>query len=132
MEKYSSEGKSLKEVLRDFENLGSSLSVQSALPRAMSAVIQARLTEKLCASIDTAGEGFVKQMSDLKIYVEAAKKDVNEQSGLLRESFWEVRDSLDEFKKSNEKSSRALTRATYVLAAVALIQVVIIAWPLFK
>lgn len=128
---WSSKGKGPEEIVRDMEGLGH-ISVDNPLPHTMSAAIHMKLVGKLCDTIDTASDNFVRQSNDLKVYIEAAGEDFKKQSDALRESFREVRNSLDEFKKSSEKASSALTIATYVLAFVALVQAVILAYPLFK
>jgi len=117
---WSSKGRSPEEIVRDMEGLGH-ISVDNPLPHTMSAAIHVKLVGKLCDTIDTASDNFVRQSNDLKVYIEASGEDFKKQSGALRESFREVRNSLDEFKKSSEKASSALTIATYVLAFVALV-----------
>jgi hypothetical protein len=84
------------------------VSPDSHLAAAISAQIQLQLVGKLCSSVDTASGDFVRQ------------------SHALRESMGGIRSSLRKFRESNERASRALTRATYVLAGVALIQAVIL------
>jgi len=75
--------------------------------------IQVQLVDKLSDAIDEASECSATE------------------SRALRESMGGIRSSLHKFRESNEKASRALTRATYalagVLAGVALIQATIFA-----
>ena len=127
----SSKGKTPEEIVRDMEGLGT-LPFGNALRLTMSAAIQVKLVGKLCDTIDTASENFLRQSSVLNESIGRAREDFVEQSVTFRKSMEAVRGSLEEFRKSNEAASKALTKATYVLAFVALVQAVILAYPLFK
>ncbi len=128
---WTSKGKSPEEIERDMEGLGH-ISIDNPLPLTMSTAIQVKLVAKLCETIDTTSRDFLRQSSELKEYIEAVRKDFVEQSVTFRKCLESVKGSLEEFRKSNETASRALTKATYVLAFVALVQAVILAYPLFK
>jgi hypothetical protein len=118
--------KSLEEILKHMENrAGDTIET-------LAATIQAKLVGKLCNTIDTASENLLRQISLLKELIEKARDDFVTESGAFRKSMGEIQTSLEEFQKSNETASKALTRATYVLAFVALVQAVILAYPLFK
>lgn len=128
---WTSEGKNPDKIVKDMEGLGH-ISIDNPLPLTMSAAIQVKLVGKLCDTIDAASESFLRQSNDLKEYIGATRKDFVEQSVTFRKSLEAVRGSLEEFRKSNETASKALTKATYILAFVALVQAVILAYPLFK
>ncbi len=100
-------------------------SPDSHLPAAMMAAIQSRLVADLNGAICQATDGIVRQGSSLERLVERARDDFVTESRALRESMGTIRSSLRKFRKSNEKSSKALTVATYVLAGVAGIQALI-------
>lgn len=128
---WTSEGKNPVQIVRDMEGLGH-ISIENPLPRTMSAAIQVKLVAKLCETIDTASRDLLRQSSELKEYIEAVRKDFVEQSVTFRKCLEAVQGSLEEFRKSNETASKALTKATYVLAFVALVQAAILAYPLLK
>lgn len=67
----------------------------------------------------------VKSISALIKCVEGVKDNFVTEGSALRESMGGIRSSLHKFRESNEKASTALTRATYILAGVALIQALI-------
>jgi len=89
--------------------------------------IEVKLIGKLSDIINTASVDVLRQSGFLKETIEAARNNFITESGALRKSMGEIRSSLEEFRESNEKSSKALTVATYVLAGVASIQAVIFA-----
>ena len=62
--------------------------------------IQVRVADLLCNSIDGARKDFIPMLGDL-------------------------RRSIDEFRKSNERTSRSIVLLTIVLAATAVVQVVL-------
>ena len=128
---WSSKGKTPEEIVRDMEGLGT-LPVGNPLPLTMSMAIQVKLVGKLCDTIDTASGNFLRESGVLRELIEGARNDFVTESGAFRKSMKEVQTSLEEFRKSNEVASKALTIATYVLAFVALVQAVILAYPLFK
>ena len=68
----------------------------------------------------------------MKECIETARNNFVTESGAFRTSMGEIQTSLQEFRESNERASKALTVATYVLAGVALIQAIILALQLFK
>jgi hypothetical protein len=118
---WTSKAKRVEEIQKDLEGLGY-IAIDKPLPLAMIAAIQVRLIDKLCDAIDTASRDFVIQSNGFKECIEGARNNFVTESGALRKSMGEIRSSLEEFRKSNEKSSNALTVATYVLACVALVQ----------
>lgn len=81
-------------------------------------LIEVRIMEQLYERIKTTGETLFK--------ASMALKESTDQSILI------LKTSIDDFRKSNETASKALTRATYVLAFVALIQAVVLVYPLLK
>ena len=101
------------------------MAIDKPLPLAMIAAIQVKLIDKLCDAIDTASRDFVIQSNGLKECIEGARNNFVTESGGLRKSMGGIQSSLEEFRKSNEQSSKALTVATYVLAGVASIQAII-------
>ena len=124
MEKWSSKGKPAEQILEEMERYGGQ-DLRYNIFDAMNAAIQVRLTAKICGSMDAASTDFVRQSTNLKECVDAARNNFVDESHDFRKSIGEIRSSLEEFRNSSEKSSRALTRATYVLAGVALIQAII-------
>jgi hypothetical protein len=98
----------------------------------LTATVQYKLVGKLCDTIDTASENALRQSSSLGECIEAARNNFVTESSAFRKSMGEIQISLEEFRKSNERASKALTKATYILAFVALVQAVILAYPLLK
>jgi hypothetical protein len=74
----------------------------------LTAAVQHKLVGKLCDTIEGANANFVAE------------------SRAVRESIGGIRSSLRKFRESNEKASKTLTRAIYVLAGVALIHAIIL------
>ena len=109
-----------KETVKRMLNRG--ISVES-----LSAAIQHKLVVKLCDTIDATSENALKQSISLKECIEATRNDFVTESSALRESMSWIQSSLEEFRKSNQRASKALTVATYVLAGFAFIQAVILA-----
>ena len=81
-------------------------------------LIEVRIIEQLYETIETTGETLSKASIALKESTEGSIKI--------------LRISIDDFRKSNEIASKALTNATYVLTFVALIQAVILVYLLVK
>lgn len=99
---------------------------KAIVSESLTAAVQYKLAGKLCNTIEAASGDFVRQSNGLKECVEAANNNFVAESRAFRESMGGIRSSLRKFRESNERASRALTRATYVLAGVALIQAVIL------
>lgn len=115
-----------EEIFREpVEDTVSRMLNRAIASESLAATVQYKVTRLLWDSIGALSGNFVKQSNSLKDCIEAARKDFVTESKALKESMGGIRSSLDEFRKSNEKSSTALTRATYVLAGVALIQAII-------
>jgi hypothetical protein len=131
MSKISFKDKSTEDILLEMENLAGG-SLNYPVFDAMSAAIQVGVVNKLCNTIDTASENFLLQISHLNERIEGARNNFVTESDAFRKSMAEIKASLEEFRESNEKASRTLTRATYVLAFVALVQAVILAYPLLR
>lgn len=74
---------------------------------AAKAAIQTKLTDQMCGTIDTAGKEFKEMTGDLK-------------------------GSIDQFRKSNEKTSNRLVWLTGVIGFSALVQAIYVATLLFK
>ena len=120
MSPISFEGKTTEDIL---EWMGRLAGGDLRFPEfdAIKAFIQVRTVDKLCGQIQALGIILVNQ------------------SNSLEENLDSSRNSLDKFRESNEESSRAMKRwtqvlaaATVVLAFVALVQAMILAYPLFK
>ena len=94
--KYSSKGKSKEEILEEMEKLGEG-GVDYPLFDAMTAATQVRIVDQLCGRIGAAGEDFLRTSTALK-------------------------ESIDKFKESNEKTSKVLIWLTVVLAGAGLVQ----------
>ena len=92
------EKKNAEELLKDLNNImGDVGSLAFEIARS---AIQVRVANLLCNSIDGARKEFIPMMGDL-------------------------RRSIDDFRKSSEKASRAIILLTVVLAATAVVQVVL-------
>ncbi|HXX34743.1 MAG TPA: hypothetical protein VEM15_09745 [Thermodesulfobacteriota bacterium] len=92
----------------------------------LTAAVEYKFVDKLCDTIGAASGDFVRQSVHLQQCVEGANDNFVAESRAFRESMGGIRSSLRKFRESNERASKALTRATYVLAGVALIQAVIL------
>jgi len=92
----------------------------------LAAAVQYKLASKLCGAIEAASGDFVRQSLNLQQCFEGANNNFVTESRAFTESMGGIRSSMRKFRKSNEKASKALTRATYVLAGVALIQAVVL------
>jgi CHAD domain-containing protein len=123
-------GKNAEQLIKELAILH--VAPGSHLADAISAQIQSHLVNRLSIAIDQATAGLVRQGISLEQCVEGAKNNFVTESHSLRESMGGIRSSLETFRKSTEKSSKALTTATYVLAGVAFIQAVIFAFQWFK
>ena len=128
---WSSKGKTPEEIVRNMEGLGT-LPVGNPLPLTMSAAIQVKLVGKLSDTIDVASENFLRQSNDLKEHIGAAREDFVEQSVAFRESLKNHQESLEKFRKSNERSSNALFWVTIVLAFAALVQAATLVYQVVK
>ena len=87
-------------------------------------------TEALTATVQ------YKLVGELSTAIKTTGSTLHNASNALRDSTEKWREtlktSIDDFRKSNERASKALTIATYVLAFVALVQAAIFAYPLLK
>jgi prefoldin subunit 5 len=81
-------------------------------------LIELKMVEQLCEAIKATGSNLFKASTSLK---ESSENSVET-----------LKKSIDEFRKSNERTSKALTTATYILAFVALVQAAIFAYPLLS
>ena len=90
------------------------------------AAMEYKLVGKLCDTIEAASGEFVRQSVNLQQCVEGANNNFVAESRAFKESMGGIRSSMRKFRESNEKGSKALTRATYVLAGVALIQALLL------
>ncbi len=107
------DGKTTEDILKEMANLAGG-DLRFPTFDAMKAFIQVGTVDKLCGIIGAAGGDFVKQ------------------SNALRESVGHLKDSIDDFKKSNERTSKAIIWLTVVLAIAALIQATPFIIKLFK
>jgi hypothetical protein len=102
---YNFEEKSAEEILKGLENY------QGKSIEWWAAAIQVKIVNQLCRSIGAAGGDFVNTST-------ALKESINDSSKALK-------DSIDEFRKSNERNSRALNLFTLIIGIAAVIQVVL-------
>ena len=124
MAEYSIDGKSPEQLVKDLAGLR--VSPESHIPAAISAQIQVKLIGKLCDAMDTASANIVIQSVKLQQCVEGANNNFVAESRAFSESMGGIRSSMRKFRESNERASKSLTTAIYVLAGAALIQAVIL------
>jgi hypothetical protein len=120
MVNYSSEHKSPEQLIRDLETL--QVAPDSHIPAAISAQIQVKLVGKLCDTIDGARENFSQQSTALETSIAGARQDFIKMTGESIRKVDDLKNSIDDFRKSNERTSNALVRLTWVLVFAAGVQ----------
>ena len=130
MAEYIIEDKTPEQLVKEL--VGLHVSSESHIPAAISAQIQLKLIGKLCDAMDAVSANMVIQSVNLRQSVEGANSNFVAESRSFGESIGGIRSSLRKFRESNERASKTLTRAIYVLAGVALIQAVILILQLLK
>ena len=128
---WSSKGKSPEEIVRDMEGLGH-ISVDNPLPHTMSAAIHVKLVGKLCDTIDTASGNFIRQSNALNESIGRAREDFIKMTGESMRKIDDLKSSIDDFRKSNERTSKVLIGLTIVLAFAAIVQVTTLIYQVVK
>lgn len=120
MVNYSTEHKSPEQLIKDLEDLR--VSPESHIPAAISAHIQVKLVGKLCDTIDAARENFSQQSTALETSIAGARQDFIKMTGESIRKVDDLKTSIDDFRKSNEKTSKVLIALTAVIGLATLVQ----------
>ena len=127
---YSTEHKSPEQLIKDLEGLR--VSPESHIPAAISAQIEVKLVSKLCDTIDAARENLSQQSIALQTSIAGAREDFIKMTGESIRKVDDLRNSIDNFRKSNEGTSKVLIALTAVIGFATLVQAFYVVMLIFK
>lgn len=103
MANYSTKGKSIEELLKDMQEQGS----EKERFEAMGMAIRARIADQLHDAMAKTTEGFIRMAGELTRKID------------------ELKNSIDIFRQSSERASRALNFFTAIIGGVAVLQLIL-------